>query len=94
MKRTWKILETVLMTCLIADVGVWWVLLATICSEPVEPNVTTHHTVPYNCHGTVVFITPLRSGLLQWLIPGLLVVGLAWTVAHKRARCSDNFSGR
>ncbi len=85
MKRTWKILEAVLITCLIAVVAVWWALLGTICSEPSEPNVTTHHTVPYNCHGNVVFITPLRSGLLHWLIPGLLVVGLAWTFAHKRA---------
>ena len=86
MKETWKILERVLMGCLIAGVAVWWVLLGTICSEPWEPNVTTHHTVPYNCHGTVVFITPLRSALLHWLIPVFVLMGVAWTAAHKRAR--------
>lgn len=84
MKRIWKILEAVLMTCLIAGVGVWWSLLGTICSEPREPNVMTHHTVVYNCHGTVVFITPLRSALVQWLIPALLLVGVAWTAVNKR----------
>jgi hypothetical protein len=85
MNSIWNILKKVLITCLIGGVAVWWVLLGTICSEPRESNVTTHHTVPYNCHGTVVFITPLRSALLQWLIPGLLLIGLAWTAAHKRA---------
>ena len=90
MKRTWKILEKLLMTILIADIAVWWILLGTICSEPLESNVTTHHTVPYNCHGTIVFITPLRSALLQWLIPAFLVIGLAWTAAHKRASRTVN----
>jgi len=80
----WKTLEKILMVCLFVDMALWWVLLGTVCSEPWEPNVTTHHTVPFNCHGTLVFITPLRDAFLRWLMPVFLVVGLAWTAAHKR----------
>src|SRR6185437_8869120 len=81
----WKIIEKVLLACLITDMAMWWLLLGTFCSEPWQSNVTTHHTVPFNCHGTLVFITPLRSTLLDWLMPVFLVVGVAWTAARKRA---------
>jgi len=83
--NTWKIIKNILTACLAVIMGMWWVVLGTVCSEPAEPSVTTHHMIPFNCHGTVVFITPLRSALLTWLMPMFLVVGLFWRAAEKRA---------
>ena len=82
---TWKIIKKILTACLAVIMGMWWLVLGTVCSEPAEPSVTSHHVIPFNCHGTVVFITPLRSALLTWLMPMFLVVGQAWLAAQKRA---------
>jgi hypothetical protein len=82
---TWKIIEKILMACLAVIMVMWWGALGTVCSEPAEQNVATRHVISFNCHGTVVFITPLRSALLTWLMPMFLVVGLAWRAAQKRA---------
>ena len=81
----WKILEKILMACIIGLIAGWSAVLGTICSEPLEPSVTTSHTIPFNCHGTVVYITPIRSALLTWLIPMCLLMGLAWKAARKLA---------
>ena len=82
---TWKIVEKILMACLAVIMVTWWAVLGTVCSEPAEPSVATRHVISFNCHGTVVFITPLRSALLTWLMPMFLVMGLAWLAAQKRA---------
>ena len=66
-------------------VAAWWSLMGTICSAPTVASPTTDNTVPYNCHGAIVFITPLQEGLRAWLVPvGFLFVVLAY-VARKRA---------
>jgi len=63
----------------------WIGLLGTICSAPLSASPKTNNTVPYNCHGTIVFITPLQEGLKTWLIPALFLLGLVIHVAKKRA---------
>ena len=63
------------MACLFAGMGVWWILLGTICQSPSAPVAVTGNVIPYNCHGSLVFITLLQNRLLHWLIPALFVVG-------------------
>ena len=78
----WKALLGLIVACLLACVVAWFVLLTTICSNPRQANIATQHTVPYNCHGMTVFITPFQQVLLHWLVPagGVLLV-LAHVVA-------------
>jgi hypothetical protein len=81
MKKLLKLLPVLLMVCLVIGMLAWWVLLGTICSMPLAP--VGQYTVPYNCHGTTVFISSLQNALLNWLIPACVVVGLCWKVAKK-----------
>jgi hypothetical protein len=81
MKKLLKLLPMLLMACLAIGVSAWWALLGTICSMPSEP--VGQYTVPYNCHGTTVFITSLQNALLNWLIPACVVIGLCLTAAKK-----------
>jgi hypothetical protein len=85
MRTAWKLLAGFLMVCLFAGMFAWFILLGTICSEPNAPIAATGNTIQYNCHGHMVYITPLQDGLLHWLIPAMLVAGLLWKLVKKRA---------
>lgn len=86
MKKHWKILTWLLMACAIIGLLVWFALLSTICSEPRVPVAATNHIIQCNCHGSIVYITPLQDKLLHWLIPSMFLVGLLWQSAKKRAQ--------
>ncbi len=63
----------------------WAGLMGTICSAPRVASPKTDNTVPYNCHGTTVFITPMQEGLKTWLIPAAMLFVVFVYVAKKRA---------
>ena len=65
----WKLLLAFFVTCTIASVGAWFILLSTICTNPRTPTPETQHVIAYNCHGMTVFITHLENAMLHWLIP-------------------------
>jgi len=93
----WKILLGLIFASLLACVVAWFVLLSTICSNPRAADTATHHTVPYNCHGMTVFITPLERDLLHWLVPvGFVLIVLLHAVVfsilirmHKTTSIAD-----
>jgi hypothetical protein len=85
MKIAWKLLAGFLVVCLSAGMLTWFVLLGTICSEPKAPVVATNHIIQYNCHGSIVYITPFQDALLNWLVPAMLLVGLLWQAAKKHS---------
>ena len=62
----------------------WAGLMGTLCSAPQTVSPKTGNTVPYNCHGTIVFITPLQDGLKTWLIPAAVLFAILGNVAKKR----------
>ncbi len=66
----------------IGIVAAWYYLLSTLCSSPRTINEATKNTVYYNCHGTVVFITPIQSLQLHWLLLPLLIIILAGYVVR------------
>jgi hypothetical protein len=78
-----KALLVTIMTLLVLVVAVWWYLLGDLCTSPSAPNVFTRNTIPYNCHGSVVYISPLQQGLLHWLIPLGCVLVLAGHAVRK-----------
>jgi hypothetical protein len=61
-----KVLLAVTMCVLAAMVLAWWFLLNTICTSPAVANALTQNTVPYNCHGSITFITPFQDAMLHW----------------------------
>ncbi|WP_158881823.1 hypothetical protein [Rhodanobacter sp. L36] len=63
-------------------VAAWCYLLSTLCYSPRTINEATKNTVDYNCHGTVVFITPFQNLQLHWLMLPLLIVTLAGFVVR------------
>jgi len=65
----WKLLLAFFVACTLASLVAWFILLSTICSNPRTPMPETQHIVTYNCHGMTVFISPLESAMLHWLIP-------------------------
>ena len=82
----WKLAVLLLTVCMVAGVGIWWILLGTICQEPSAPVAATGNVVQYNCHGSVVFITQFQNLLLHWLIPTLFVVGYFWQLLVRRRK--------
>jgi hypothetical protein len=84
MKKGWKLLASFIFACLIVGLLVWFVLLGTICSEPRVPVAATNHTMQYNCHGNIVYITPLQNALLHWLVPAMFIVMLLLQAVKKR----------
>lgn len=85
MRTAWKLLAGFLAACLGVGMLAWFVLLGTICSEPKAPVIATNHAIQYNCHGSIVYITPFQDALLHWLIPIMLLVMLLWKAVKKRA---------
>jgi hypothetical protein len=82
----WKLVVWSFTICMFAGVGVWWILLGTICREPSAPVPETGNVVQYSCHGSVVFITQFQNLLLHWLIPALLLVGYLgqWLIRRRK----------
>src|SRR5467141_543913 len=73
----WKVLLGLTFSGVLACVVTWYVLLFNICSNPRVADPATQNTIPYNCHGMTVFITPLQEDLLIWDGPvGLVLVVL------------------
>jgi hypothetical protein len=81
----WKLLALALKGCVFVFLGAWVFLLSTVCSSPRLPDVATRHTISYNCHGSIVFITSFQYALLMFLIPGLVVAGVSGRAAAKKA---------
>lgn len=90
MRTLGKVLFGLSFAGLLACAGAWFVLLANICSNPHTPNTATQNTIPYSCHGTIVFLTPIQQLLLEWLGPiGVFFmlasfILLAWVLHMRR----------
>ena len=69
LKLVSKLLLAFFVTCTLAVLAAWAILLTTLCSHPRTPVPDTQHVVPYNCHGMTVYISPLENAMLHWLIP-------------------------
>ena len=65
----WILLLGFFVTCMLAALVAWAILLSTIHSNPRVPVPATQHVVPYNCHGMTVFISHWENAMLHWLIP-------------------------
>src|SRR5436309_13296258 len=72
----WKLLLGFFLTCTLASLAAWGILLTTICSNPRTPMPETQHVIAYNCHGMTVFISPVENAMRHWLIPveGLFIL--------------------
>jgi hypothetical protein len=78
-----KIILTFIMVAVLSLVAGWWFLLSTICSSPTAENPATENTISCNCHGSVVFITPVQDLLLHWLIPVWILLALSGNLVRK-----------
>jgi hypothetical protein len=72
----WKALLALFVTCALASLIAWGVLLTAICSGTRKAMPETQHVIPYSCHGMTVYMSPLQDALRHWLIPigGVFVV--------------------
>jgi hypothetical protein len=61
-----KVLLSVIMCILATMTLAWGFLLSTICNSPAVANPLTQNTVPYNCHGSILFISPFKDAILDW----------------------------
>jgi ABC-type microcin C transport system permease subunit YejB len=84
--NVWKLIGFALRCCVIILLGLWILLLSTICSSPRSPVAATGNTIPYNCHGSIVFITSAQHAFLIWLIPALVLTGIGGVAATKKAK--------
>jgi len=89
----WKILSSALQGCVYIGVSLWIYLSSTICASPSSPDSVTGNTIPYNCHGSMVFIPRTQHFLLIGLIPALLVAGFFGLAARKKAKRSKGDEG-
>ena len=97
-----KVLFALFATCAIGSMLAWAILLTSVCSNPRRPMLETRHTIPYNCHGMTVYMTPLEDALRTWLVPigcvfivltivaGALVVFSYAKVRISISRCSSS----
>ncbi|HXC37700.1 MAG TPA: hypothetical protein VN667_02045 [Burkholderiales bacterium] len=69
----WKLLLAFFATGMVGSLVAWGYLLTTLCGKPRIPAAATGNVIPYNCHGTTVFITDFDNAALHWLIPLELV---------------------
>ena len=74
----------VLQAAMLGGIALWVVLLLNICSEPSIPDPESQHIISYNCHGHVVFITPMQQGILDWLVPAMFPIVILIQVLRKR----------
>jgi len=70
--KAYKVILRLVQIGLGAAILGWWLLLSTICSSPKQ--ASGNHFITYNCHGAILFITPLQDYLLKWTIPACFVL--------------------
>ena len=72
----WKALLALFVTCALASLIAWGVLLTAICSSTRKGMPEAPYVIPYGCHGMTVYMSPLQDALRHWLIPigGIFVV--------------------
>ena len=80
--RKW-LLRLVYLSMLFAVVG-WWVLIDSLGSAPSQANVQTLHTIAYNNHGKIVFITPTQDRLRTLLPVAGLALALCIVLCRKK----------
>jgi hypothetical protein len=71
------------LTCIGILIG-WfalWIIVFTN-SIPKSPQPLTHHTIPFNNHGTTIYFTELQDGFRRWAIPVWLGVALFYWLAE------------
>ena len=74
MKILRRVLLFLIMFLVVLVVAIWWHLLDGLCVSPSVPNFSTRNTIPYNCHGSIVYLSPVQNVLLDWLIPILFML--------------------
>jgi len=76
--KTWqRIVIGSFYTMLLISLALWFWVTGTVCGEPAQLEIATHHIIPYNCHGRTVFITPFENAVLHWLIPIFFMLMIA-----------------
>ena len=83
MKTLRKVLLGTIFAALLVNIAAWWALLGNICSSPHAVQEATQNTVTYNCHGSIVFITPRQQFQLRWSVPVGFLLILALQVLKK-----------
>lgn len=71
-------------------IGGWLLVLACAVSSPRTPDPASRHIIPFNNHGTILYVTPLVHYLVFWYIPGLMVIGAVLKWLSTRLRRSGN----
>jgi hypothetical protein len=56
-------------------IGGWLLVIAFAVGSPTVPDATTGHTIPFNNHGQIHYVTSLVHYLIFLYIPGVLVIG-------------------
>ena len=65
----WKILTVFLITCGLASLFGWAILLTSFYSHPRVPAPERQRDIAYSCHGMTVFISHFENTMRHWLIP-------------------------
>ena len=92
MVNKWKILYGVIFGCMMVVMVMWWSLMGTVCSEPTVPNPETNQVIEFNCHGTIVYTTPIQDLLQTWLIPvEVILMAAAFTVKKQNRSQSTSW---
>jgi len=81
--NAWKVLWLALQGCVYICLALWIYTTSTVCSSPGVLDMTTGHVIPYNCHGSIVFLTRTQNVLLKGLIPALILLGGSGVAADK-----------
>jgi hypothetical protein len=87
--NAWKTTSLALQGCVYICLALWIYITSTVCSSPTAPDMADGHTIAYNCHGSIIFITRAQHMLLTWLSPAMVVVGAAGLAVRKRAKRRD-----
>ena len=77
MQNTRKVLARVLLGCAMLLMAASVYVGFSKCGAPLQANLALGNTIPFNCHGTTVFITSLQQSLDNWLLPLSLLFLLA-----------------
>ena len=67
----WNVLS---LACAYFCLALWIYPLSTTCSSPSAPDAVIGNIIPYNCHGSMVFISRTQDILLK----GLMSCAGAW----------------
>ena len=85
MHNKWKAIYYALYSLMWFGMITWFVLLATLCLEPREPNYATNQIIECNCHGTIVYIRPIQNLFLYALMPTVFVIWIGLLFAKKKS---------